>query len=53
MIASIKVVVKTHKIKVSNKNPHSIIVSQKGTQGPPGDISEYDPGDLSILFSSI
>jgi hypothetical protein len=53
MSTSIKVVVKTHKISVSNKNPHSITVSQKGTQGPQGDMSAYDPGNLAELFSSI
>jgi hypothetical protein len=43
MSTSIKVVVKTHKI----------IVSQKGTQGSPGNTNTYDPGDLAALFSSI
>jgi hypothetical protein len=43
MIAAIKVTIKTPKI----------IVSQKGTQGRPGTINSFDPGDLAALFSSI
>jgi hypothetical protein len=53
MIAAIKVTIKTHKIIVNGGLWPKIIVSQKGTQGPPGTINSFDPGDLAALFSSI
>jgi hypothetical protein len=53
MIGAIKVVVKTQKLVVNPAPVQRIIVRASGTQGPPGNVAAYDPGDLAGLFNSI
>ena len=53
MIGAIKVVVKAQEIIINPAPVQKIIVRASGTQGPPGNVDAYDPGDLAGLFNSI